>query len=102
MNDDQSTTKYAYGRNTVGTCGCPAIVAGFNPDCDQTAEAAEYYDDFVRDDVGEAHKGVVNEEIAKHAWMKAIDLLDQQRQDYPYWENEYEAARDVAKALDWM
>ncbi|UBF20292.1 hypothetical protein M1M41_gp039 [Halorubrum sodomense tailed virus 4] len=91
---------FAYGKDTIGGCCCPAVAAGFAPNTgDESTEIAETYDYYVRElDLGNAHS-VIPEEKARQAWLAAVESIE---------EDEYAAdrkarvGRDIAEDLGWL
>jgi len=113
--------QFAYGKNQVEDCNCPASQAGFEPVGDDKpelrfGEIADQYDNYValelfKRDGGNIENlketeiysslsfrgylpGVVDEEIARECWMKAIEA----KSDSP---SAARAGKKVAKELGW-
>ena len=97
MATTDSERTFAFGGNSYEGCYCPAIMAGFNPDSDDTLWVAEMYDEILAAELSLAN-GTVDEETAKEAWLDAIDRLE--RADTTD-EEALEAARKVAERLGW-
>lgn len=101
MSATNNTNEFAFGRNSVEDCTCPAMSAGFNPDgtgVDHTPgmlEAAEWYDTLVAETTGEM-KGTISEPFAKDMWLQMMDEMEDLDPEA------YEAAEDVAAYLDWI
>lgn len=101
MSATNNTDEFAFGRNSVEDCQCPAMNAGFNPDgtgvdhVDGLLEAAEWYDNLVATETGEI-KGTISEPFAKEKWLEMMDEMEELDPEA------YSAAEDVAEKLDWI
>jgi len=96
-----SERKFAYGRDKVGGCKCPATTAGYNPsNGNSSTPVAEEYDSIVVKIISDK-KAVptVEEEKAKEAWLKAIEKMAQK---YGKESFNYKTGVDVAEELGWM
>ncbi len=91
-----SESKFAFGRNEVGSCVCPAMAAGFEPgDGDGSLYVAEEYDKEVRNIADESYRGIVDEATAKKAWLNTVEYF--KRTDM----EEAEIGREIAEELGW-
>lgn len=101
MSATNDTNDFAFGRNCVDDCQCPAMTAGFNPDgtgvdhVPGLLEAAEWYDSLVAKDTGEM-EGVIAEGFAKEKWL---EMMNEMKEIDP---EAYSAAENVAAYLDWI
>lgn len=91
---------FAYGKDTVGDCECPAVRAGFSPGSgDETTAPAERYDEVVRELGYDNSFSTLTEEEAKDAWLTMIDQLK------GHYHEDFEgvrAAEEVAETLGWL
>jgi len=105
MNED-NTTEFAFGKNTVDGCPCPALAAGYNPSYNSKAViVAEQYDSIFQEEI--VGTGTVTEEQAREAWKEVIDHFVKRRDqaddesDAQYYAERVELARDVKDELGW-
>lgn len=101
MSQTESDREFAFGRNGVDNCACPAITAGMNP-CGSGAdhypglvEAAEWYDSIMKKQESSV-KGTISEDVAKDAWVQVIQKAIEQDLF------EAQAAIEVAIELGWV
>lgn len=91
---------FAYGKDTIGDCECPAVRAGFSPGTgDKTTAPAEWYDGVVRDLGFSSPHSTIEEEKAKTAWLKTIEQL---KGRYHEDSEVVRAAEEVAEDLGWL
>lgn len=105
--------EFAFGDNMLGDCGCPAVVAGFNPSQDDSLVVAEFYDDVVRE-LGYANEDVdtsgkfktkvyrnrqpIPADHAEEAWLEATEhVIDRYGED----SNFANVAVEIAETLGW-
>lgn len=91
------TRYFAYGKDTVAGCDCPAVRAGYQPGSgDASTGVAEWYDAIVRELGFRNADSILSEEKAKAAWLKTIERLEE--------ENEVgvSTAREIAHDLGWV
>ena len=92
--------KYAYGKDTIGDCTCPAVEAGFMPSSgDKTTASAEWYDNVVKELGYSNAQSTIPEEHAKKAWLTTIEQLESK---YHKDTEVVRAAKEVAKQLGWL
>jgi len=93
--------KFAYGRDEVQSCKCPASSAGYSPlQGDSSTIVAEEYDSIVVTRFSDGDKvSVIREEKAKKAWLQAVEKMAQR---YGEGSEFYQTAVDVAEELGWM
>ncbi|WP_144797604.1 hypothetical protein [Halorubrum depositum] len=91
---------FAYGKDTIGGCCCPAVAAGYAPNTgDESTEIAETYDYYVRELGLDNADSIITEEEARQAWLAAVESIEQ---------DEYAADRkarlgeDIAEDLGWL
>ena len=88
---------FAYGKDTIGSCPCPAVAAGHSPkDGDETTHVAEWYDDVVRQLDFDNADSVISEEQAKEAWLETINQMESGHRG-----NE-NVGREIAETLGWL
>lgn len=92
--------QYAYGKDTIRDCNCPAVEAGFTPgDGDRSTAVAEWYDSIVRElDYGTVEL-TIPEEKAKEAWLKTVEQL---RGRYHEDSEIVRTAEEIAETLGWL
>jgi hypothetical protein len=101
MSQTQNPDDFAYGRNQVNDCHCPALAAGFNPENTSPdairgmLEATEHYDSILKNRSNGERTGVVDERTAQEAW---IEMLEQSLNRG--WQRK-NAALKVALELGW-
>lgn len=89
--------QFAYGKDTMGDCPCPAVAAGFSPASgDGSLTAAEWYDDAVYQLDLENADSILSESDAETAWSEMISSLE--KRDMP---ESVEVAREIADELGW-
>ena len=87
-------TEFAFGRDEVDGCKCPASRCGYNPkDKDASTKVAEGYDVVLKNKTGD-RTGTVDEETAKNAWLKA-------KEQAPDEQAGVSAGEEVAEELGW-
>ena len=92
--------RYAYGKDTIGDCPCPATAAGYTPgNGDASTTAAEWYDNLVRQMDYSTADSTLPEPDAKEAWLKTIDQLTHR---YGPDSNVVETAEKIAEELGWL
>lgn len=91
---------FAYGKDTIGGCCCPAVAAGYAPNTgDESTEIAETYDYYVRELDLDNADSIITEKEARQAWLAAVKSIEQ---------DEYAADRkarlgeDIAEDLGWL
>jgi len=87
---------FAYGKNTYDNCVCPAVAAGYDMGTDFYAhEIAGEYDIVVSNKYAESWEGIIPEEIARKAWLEAIDNI---------WDDDdvAQTGEEIAKELGWL
>lgn len=92
--------QFAYGKDTIGECECPAVAAGFEPRTgDDSTMPAEMYDEQVRELGFTSARSTIDESDAKKAWLKMIQKMER----FPYANDvNLETAKNVAEELGWM
>jgi hypothetical protein len=91
--------RYAYGKDYIGDCPCPAAAAGYSPkNGDESTKAAEFYDDLIRQGDVSAPDSTVPAETAKEMWLDTIEKLRDRYGD----KGPVEAAEDIADELGWL
>lgn len=94
------TKQFAYGKNTIAGCECPAVAAGFEPASgDDSILAAEMYDEQVAENGFTNAQSIINEEAAKESWLAMIEKMD--RLSYGNYDN-LQVAKDVAEKFGWL
>jgi len=99
--DDHHRRRFAYAKDRINGCECPAVAAGYQPSSgDDSLLVAETYDGIVRDrELGSANC-IIDEDTAKEAWLAAIEDI---RERFPDDNHEsITAAEDVAEELGWL
>lgn len=113
-----SEKQYAFGKDVVNGCECPAVAAGYSPsDRDETAEIAEWYDAKV-EDLGHDPRIVtrttdygvpitspyepIPEAHAKEAWLAMIDEMEKRLNAIGRGEDKLKTAREIADELGWL
>jgi len=96
-NDGQENSKngnFAHGANRYNNCLCPAYAAGYDVDTNSSVyKMAKIYDIVVFNKYRESWEGVIPEEVARKAWLEAIDI------EY----NDVERiGEDIAKEMGWL
>lgn len=101
--------QFAYGGDVISGAECPAVQAGFPPTDDGNENVlivAEEYDSIAEELAIERHlfgpnetsiEGVIDEKIAKEAWMKAVQTIHAEEGE----SGAYKAGRLVAEHLSW-
>lgn len=91
---------FAYGKDTVGSCECPAVQAGYSPgNGDDSSEVAAWYDETVEMLGYSNARSIITEEKAKKAWLEAIEAVEEDAST----SNEHaEVAREIAEVLGWL
>jgi sugar phosphate isomerase/epimerase len=72
----EQTRQFAFGRNEVDGCTCPAVTAGFDPVEGNTPglmEAAGRYDRILSRRSTKQSTGVVSEAVARDAWIEVLE-----------------------------
>ena len=94
------TQKFAYGKDTIGGCSCPAVAAGYAPNTgDESTEIAETYDHYVGEfGLGNADS-IITEEEAREAWLAAIESIE--GDEYAA-ERKARVGKDIAEDLGWL
>ena len=64
--------KFAYGKNSIDGCPCPATAVGYSVD-GAVLQAAEWYDSTVVTLGYDNAHSVISEQEAKEAWNQMID-----------------------------
>jgi len=102
----QKPDQFAYGKNNINGCPCPAQAAGREPGHDKSTYVTDAYDNKLQ--TSPSDFGVVDEEEAKAAWMTAIEYWEQATEQATGTSNKrrcekYAAiGRDIAHELGWM
>jgi len=96
---------FAYGDNSVDNCACPAIAAGYNPNCgDMSLKIAEKYDEILRRTRSE--EGTIEESVAKEAWLDAVDYFVREAEQSDVHTDHYHdvvsVGRDIADEHGWL
>ena len=98
-----SQRKFAYGRDKVGGCKCPASTAGYDPSSgEESTVVAEQYDEILySNEIFKKHQDdrIINEEKAKEAWLQAVERTAQY---YGENSNFHQVAVNIAEELGWM
>lgn len=91
-----NSTEFAFGRNEVEHCECPAVAAGFDPSYNGLAEEAAGTFDWYMDNErpGEVY-GRCSEATAKKAWLQMLDEAFENGSDY------WRIALEIAVELGW-
>lgn len=99
----QTQQEFAYGKDTIQGCECPARAAGFAPsDGDESIAVAEWYDCAVKD-VGNAnYSSIISEQEAKEAWLEMIDQMEKRTASIYKAERDLKVAREIAEELGWL
>ena len=99
----QTQQQFAYGKDTIQGCECPARAAGFAPsDGDESTAVAEWYDSAVKD-VGNTHySSIISEQKAKEAWLEMIDQMEKRVDSIYKGERDLQIAREIADELGWL
>lgn len=93
----ETQRQFAYGKDTIEDCACPAVAAGYSPGSgDVSTRVAEEYDDMVRTWGYANADSTLSEERAKKCWLAALERLEN-RGLYGQ-----DVARDIAEELDWI
>lgn len=105
------TEEYAFGKNQMDGCKCPALAAGHDPmDGGFAREVAERFDTTMRNE-HEIGAGTVPESEARRAWRKMMSELKKQTELYEGKEyvvqptpakGALKEAREVADELGWL
>lgn len=89
--------EFAYGKDSVDGCVCPAVAAGFSPSSgDDSIVVAERYDQEVKDKNLTTARSIIDEEAAKEAWLSALEHLERKEM------YQLEVGREIARRLDWL
>jgi isopentenyl phosphate kinase len=94
----QTQTMFAYGRDEINECTCPAVTAGYEPASgDNSLTPAEQYDEQI-ERLGFATdlKGVVSEDQAKRAWLSMLNRMKTQEI------SGHKVAEEIAEELGWI
>jgi hypothetical protein len=89
---------FAYGRNHLDGCSCPAITAGYTEadmDDSEVFETAYNFDQIVGE-MKDKHYGIVSEERAERAWFKSIKRMKSKGKS-----RSVSIAREIATTLGW-
>lgn len=103
--------QFAYGANTFDGCPCPATAAGYHPEENRVTAMAERYDTVLQQSPSD--NGTVNEQLAKEAWLEALDYWKQTHHErtqseycaeHAIEQSEYaiEIGETIAKELGWL
>ncbi|UBF21453.1 hypothetical protein HRTV-21_gp87 [Halorubrum virus HRTV-21] len=91
---------FAYGKDTIGGCCCPAVAAGFAPNTgDESTEIAETYDYYVGEFGYENADSTLTEEEAREVWLAAVESIEQ---DEYAAERKARVGKDIAEDLGWL
>ena len=99
--------KFAYGKNHVDSCQCPAVAAGYNPDTTHSVQGvAVRYDGELRDVSDDS--GTVSEGSAKRAWQAAIEHFEHRakqtpkQEDQDWYQERADVGKEIARELGWL
>jgi hypothetical protein len=99
----QTQQQFAYGKDTIQECKCPARAAGFAPsDGDQSTAVAEWYDTTVKDVGNTSYDSIISEQEAKEAWLEMIDQMEKRVDGIHKGERDLKIAREIAEELGWL
>ena len=91
---------FAYGKDTIGGCCCPAVAAGYAPNTgDESTEIAETYDYYVRELDLDNADSIITEKEARQAWLAAVESIDQ---DEYAADQKARLGEDIAEDLGWL
>lgn len=81
-------------------CPCPAVATGRSPGSDDgSLYVAEQYDEILRDKL-EKDEGTVPEELAREAWLDAVEIIEGFN-DYRT-RDSLETGQEIADELGWL
>lgn len=97
---ESESKEFAYGKDTIGDCACPAVKAGYDPGSgDESTVLAEEFDAMVVS-VGAANaQSTVSEPFARKAWLKAIRNI---KQRFGADSTEYAIGVEIAEKNGWL
>lgn len=85
-------SEFAVCANSIGSCECPAVTAGYDPMEDESVEIAEMFDYYCG-----GEERTVSEVFARDNWMRAIDEAERSGQIHAA-----RIGRDIARRLGWL
>lgn len=105
MTETDTPERFAFGRDVVDDCPCPARVAGYDTTGNLKArEIAGDYDVTVRALFNDATKGTLSAENAKEAYLQALRDMEERYIPVPDGEKipeQLQIAREIAVELGW-
>jgi len=92
-----TTRLFAFGKNKVNECECPALAAGFDPREQKAAEEVAVEYDGVCELLRTGHDkyGKIQEKEAKEAWLRAVSGC-------PKDSGKRKVGEKVAEKLGWL
>lgn len=95
------TRQFAYGKDEMDGCPCPAVAAGYSPASgDSSIEPAEWYDSVIKSEFRSATEpySPLSEEEAREAWNMTIEQLTGR---YGRDSEIVQTAEEIANELGW-
>jgi len=103
----RESQKFAYGKNHVDGCPCPATAAGYSPTSNPMALlVAEQYDEQLKE--SSSDNGTVDEKTAKETWKAAIEYYQRTAEQIPdqgdkdWYQERADVGKEIARELGWM
>lgn len=91
---------FAHGKNSYEDCTCPAMTVGYNPKNNEDVRyVANEYDSIMGERSSNGYLGVVPEEEAQEAWLKALENIRHRLKDS---DPAIEIGERIAEELGWL